>query len=170
VQRKLSFECNGERYDLHLHDLGSRFNLDVKRNGQTHCTLEFEGGAEDGHLWVKTALETRSFRAINTPEGVWLSSKAQVFLARPARAIGASAAETSDLVVRAPMTGRLLAVHVTEGERVKSGQLLAVIEAMKMEYRMEARGPGTIEQVLCRPGDLVNVGAVLIQLAAEPSA
>ena len=62
------------------------------------------------------------------------------------------------------MTGTVIKVLAEPGARVSAGQLLAVMEAMKMEYRLEAPSDATVEKVLCQVGDLQSVGALLIQL------
>jgi len=60
--------------------------------------------------------------------------------------------------IDAPMPGVVLAVHVTSGQEVRRGDLIAVVEAMKMELRVEAPAHGTVTRVLCAPGDQVKRG------------
>jgi propionyl-CoA carboxylase alpha chain len=67
---------------------------------------------------------------------------------------------------RAPLPGAVTKVLVTVGDVVASGDGLAVLEAMKMEHTLRATGAGTITQVLCAPGQQVDVGDLLI--AVEP--
>jgi len=62
----------------------------------------------------------------------------------------------------APMPGKLLAVRVAAGERVARGQVLAVLEAMKMEHSVLAPSAGTIGEVRYRAGDQVDEGAELL--------
>ena len=62
----------------------------------------------------------------------------------------------------APMPGKLLAVRVAAGDRVARGQVLAVLEAMKMEHSVLAPRAGTIGEVRYRAGDQVDEGAELL--------
>ncbi len=62
----------------------------------------------------------------------------------------------------APMPGKLLAMRVAAGERVERGQVLAVLEAMKMEHSVLAPGPGVVGEVRFRSGDQVDEGAELL--------
>ncbi len=62
----------------------------------------------------------------------------------------------------APMPGKVAQVLVTSGARVKRGQALMVLEAMKMEHTIAAPADGTVERVDYAPGDLVEEGAELI--------
>ena len=65
------------------------------------------------------------------------------------------------------MTGTVLTVDVAPGDKVSRGTLLAVIEAMKMEYRIESELDGSVDQTHCAPGDLVEVGTVMIRLTPD---
>jgi biotin carboxyl carrier protein len=62
----------------------------------------------------------------------------------------------------APMPGKVLAVHVREGDSVAPGTVLLVLEAMKMENDLLASGEGTVKGVRVRSGDTVNTGDVMV--------
>ncbi len=64
----------------------------------------------------------------------------------------------------APMPGKVLATEVTEGEQVSAGQLLVVLEAMKMEHRIVAPTAGTITKILVKVGEQVEKDVVLVDL------
>jgi 3-methylcrotonyl-CoA carboxylase alpha subunit len=65
------------------------------------------------------------------------------------------------------MPGKVIAYLVKAGDAIKTGQPLAVLEAMKMEHTIAAPRDGTVAAVHYAPGDLVEEGAELIALA-EP--
>ena len=67
--------------------------------------------------------------------------------------------------VVAPMPGTILKVNVTAGQAVKSGTVLCVLEAMKMENEILAPKDGTITQVVVSKGSSVDTGAPLVVLA-----
>jgi len=62
----------------------------------------------------------------------------------------------------APMPGKVVKVNVKDGEAVKRGQALLVLEAMKMEQTTTSPDDGVVKQVLVREGDQVTAGQVLI--------
>jgi biotin carboxyl carrier protein len=68
--------------------------------------------------------------------------------------------------ITAPMPGTVLAVHAQPGQRVKRGDLVCVVEAMKMELRVEAPSDGTVTKVLCAQGDQVRRGQRLAEFEA----
>ncbi len=65
----------------------------------------------------------------------------------------------------APMTGRVVEVAVAEGDRVKAGATLVVLEAMKMEHRLEAHAGGMVRTVRVEPGQMVDPDDVLVVVA-----
>ncbi|MCI8524854.1 MAG: biotin/lipoyl-binding protein [Oscillospiraceae bacterium] len=82
--------------------------------------------------------------------------------AAPASAPAVTAAgETID----SPMPGNILRIEVSQGAAVKQGQLLLVLEAMKMENEIVAPRDGTVAQIVTSKGAVVETGTPLIVLA-----
>ncbi len=71
----------------------------------------------------------------------------------------------SEKSVRCPMPGLVVSLAVAEGQEVKAGETLAVVEAMKMENILRAERDGTIKKIRVKPGDSVAVDAVIIEFA-----
>lgn len=63
--------------------------------------------------------------------------------------------------VAAPMTGRILSVRVNRGDRVEAGQVLCILEAMKMENEITAPKAGTVRETYVYEGSSVSEGEVL---------
>jgi biotin carboxyl carrier protein len=64
--------------------------------------------------------------------------------------------------VIAPMPGQIKAIFVREGDKVKAGQKLLIMEAMKLENKLPASQDGIVKQILVRDGDIVSQGQELI--------
>ena len=64
----------------------------------------------------------------------------------------------------APMPGNVLATHIAEGDAVEEGQLLLVLEAMKMQHRITAPFDGTVKELHVAEGEQVDNGALLVLL------
>lgn len=79
-------------------------------------------------------------------------------------ALTAGEAETGSGDIRAPMPGKLLALDVKEGDAVKAGARLLVLEAMKMEHRLTAPFDGIVGMVAAVAGAQVAEGAILLRL------
>ena len=69
--------------------------------------------------------------------------------------------------VKAPMDGAIVDVLVSEGERVSKGQLLVVLEAMKMEHPMKAGVDGTVRRIGISKGDQVKNRQLLVEIEAD---
>jgi acetyl/propionyl-CoA carboxylase alpha subunit len=67
----------------------------------------------------------------------------------------------------APVPGRVVAVNVTAGQHVNAGDVLVVMEAMKMEHRIETAADGIVGEVLCAIGDQVDAHQVLVTVHHE---
>ena len=74
------------------------------------------------------------------------------------------AVEGSDGVLRAPMNGRIMAVHAQAGDSIAAGAVLAVVEAMKMEHAVVCPAAGTVEEVAVQPGDQVANRQILMRV------
>ena len=82
-----------------------------------------------------------------------------------ARLMPVKTLSASEKSVRCPMPGLVVSVAVAEGQEVKAGETLAVVEAMKMENILRAERDGTIKNIRVKPGDSVAVDAVIMEFA-----
>ena len=76
-----------------------------------------------------------------------------------------AAALASGEVVNAPMPGNILKINVAPGQKVEEGDVLIVLEAMKMENEIVATKSGTVAQVAVSKGAVVETGAPLVVIA-----
>ena len=88
---------------------------------------------------------------------------APVAAAAPAAAPAPAAAAGEQ--VTAPMPGTILKVNVTQGAAVKKGDILVVLEAMKMENEIMAPRDGSVAQIAVSKGSTVDTGALLVVIA-----
>ncbi len=83
----------------------------------------------------------------------------------PGRRGSSSAAGSGDLT--AEMPGQVMDVRVAEGDAVASGDVLVVLEAMKMEIRVTAPADGTVAKLHAQRGQVVERGQVLVELDTD---
>lgn len=67
--------------------------------------------------------------------------------------------------VNAHITGTIWKIEVKEGDSVTEGQVLVILESMKMEMPIEAESDGKVEKISCAEGQAVNEGDVLLTIA-----
>ena len=135
-------------------------------SGDFEGDVRFESNAE--RVVVHYGESRASGRAVVATDGVVVTYEgASVrlhFAVPPALTAGASAAHgKTQGAVTSPMPGKIVKVAVKAGDAVAERELLVVLEAMKMEHRIEALRSGVVKTVLVAPGALVVGGATLVE-------
>jgi propionyl-CoA carboxylase alpha chain len=161
------------------------YRLEVKReNGTIEVRFAVKGKAGLRHvhsdwkpgdpIWTGTinshpiAVQVRSlrngfalaYRGVETKAFVYTEREAGYARLMPVK----MAADTGKLVL-CPMPGLVMSIAVKEGQEVKAGETVAVVEAMKMENVLRAEIDGTVKKINAKPGDSLAVDAVIMEFA-----
>ena len=159
------------------------YRLDVKRVNDT-IAVRFDGKNAMRHLesswkpgeplWAGT-LDSKpvAVQVRTIPNGFALAyqgveAKVHVFTEREAayaRLMPVKQAADTGKLVLCPMPGLVVSIAVTEGQEVKAGETVAVVEAMKMENVLRAEIDGTVKKINAKPGDSLAVDAVILEFA-----
>ena len=106
--------------------------------------------------------ETMEQEKMAAEPGVWVQGPdGDVELCAVPRFPQAGPGENVTGGLAAPMPGTVLAVRAAAGDTVAGGQLLMIVEAMKMEHRITAPHAGVVREVRAQPGDQVAAGDLL---------
>lgn len=161
--QNLALECNGENYDVQCNILSEQEYRLIIGYSQFHarvCCLE--------ENVIDFEVENTRLRFdLLCDEDTWYLHTcfgAVEIRTRPIFSFNNNSPLTGNLI--APMPGKVLSVEVECDSKVKSGQLLMVLEAMKMEHRITAPYEGTISNVHVAIGDLVEKDVLLVEMAA----
>ncbi len=133
------------------------------RGREIDATLEptSDGGAIitiEGRRYRTAAVKTRAGAMVAVGPSNFEFTAVEEGARRHARGLAAPE-------ITAPMPGKVLKVMVREGEAVEAGQALVVIEAMKMETTLAAESDAVIRRIRVSAGEMVDHGAVLIELS-----
>jgi propionyl-CoA carboxylase alpha chain len=101
-----------------------------------------------------------SHRGVETRAYVYTEREAAAARLMPAKKVA-----DSGKAVRCPMPGLVVSIAVVEGQEVKAGETLAVVEAMKMENVLRAERDGVVKKVRAKKGDSLAVDAVILEFA-----
>ncbi len=125
----------------------------------SHRTTSIAASPDGSVRLRKRELEVEGRRfsvTVLEPEPPWLEL-ARRRRQRSAGGVGGAGREA----VTSPMQGTVLSVSVAEGDEVQAGQLLCIVEAMKMENEIHAHRAGTVSQLSVEPGQPVSSGQVI---------
>ena len=137
LEKEFLIEIDGRKYEIELKGVNRERPFTVRTEETTF------------NAQVKTRMKIRTFRI---PEPTKLAPSWGT--ARPKR--------HAEGIVAAPMTGKILSIKVKKGDKVKTGQILCILEAMKMENEITAPESGTIQDIYVSEGLSVSEGEALI--------
>lgn len=131
-------------------------NYTITVNGNVY-EVTVEEGFTGKAAAPKAAAPVQAPKAAPAPAAAPAPSAAPAPAAAPAGAAGSVA-------VTAPMPGKILGVKASAGQAVKKGQVIVILEAMKMENEIVAPQDGTVATINVAVGDSVEPGATLATL------
>lgn len=137
-EKSVEFSSSGKSQAVMIVD-GCSHEITVNSNGYDNNRLVTVGS-------VEVELEIDNFR-----------------LAQLRKAAGNGSGKTTSKKINAPMPGLILDVKVSAGEKIESGQLLLVIEAMKMENAVKCQATAVVKNVAVSKGQSVEKGDLLIE-------
>ena len=144
--KKFKFNIQGNSYDVNIKNVEDN-SVDVDVNGVTY-KVELESKVQQ----TKTPKLVRSFVSPSTE-----SDSSIVKTSNPLTPKGAG-------LIKSPLPGTIIAIYVKEGDPVKIGDKLLVLEAMKMENNVSSDKEGRVVLLKVKPGDSVLEGDILLQI------
>ena len=118
--------------------------------------------------------EEREAAAAEAPPGAvaardgdvaWVWFRSETYRLSPARSRRTARGGEETPSLEAPMPGRIAAVRAAAHASVSKGEVLVIVEAMKMEHAVRAPRDGVVERVLVSEGQMVGLGDVLVEMA-----
>ena len=115
-------------------------------------------------MWLTVEHAGKRYRVAvsRSPDGLWVSWQGRTTFVGDRKEHVVKVDGEDD--VRAPMPGRVVRIGASSGDTVDTDDVLVVLEAMKMEYRLRAPRAGRVAAFSCKEGDLVDLGETLVTL------
>ena len=155
MKGKVKVIVDGVPYEVEVEELGGG-KFKVSFEGESYEIEAKDLGIPMGALQAPSAAPVQAGAPVATPAPA----------PAPSAPVGVSSAPVpaGENVVTAPMPGKVLRILVREGDEVKAGQGLLVLEAMKMENEIPSPKDGVVKKILVKEGDTVDTGQPLIEL------
>ena len=158
------FTINGKEFDVTVNSVEGK-NAAVTVNGVDYNVV-LESGLDGSHSSSAVSpRETPPSVAGPLPLSMPRAAAASEESARPAQSAAPAVAPGAGKKIVSPLPGVIIEVCVKEGEAVKRGQKIAVIEAMKMENDILAECDGTVSAIYVKKSDSVLEGADIASIA-----
>lgn len=155
--KQYKYTINGAQFDVTIDSIvGSKAKVEV--NG-----IPFEVEMQGSSL-VEEALPTVSTEAAAAPAAPAAAPAAEPAAEPAAPAAAAKSGPGAGAPVKAPLPGVVTKILVKEGQSVKKGETVLVLEAMKMENNITAEADGTVTGICVSAGDSVMEGTTLITI------
>ncbi|MCF6278483.1 MAG: biotin/lipoyl-binding protein [Anaerolineales bacterium] len=161
---KSHFSHKNENLTLEINPLGEGYQIQLgEKTAEVHFVQGMEGQLAfylDGRKVDAHVSSDEKRRWVTVNGQTWVLEKTS------GQARGGAAGASSGKLT-APMPGQVRAVHVAEGENVETGQTLLILEAMKMEIRIQAPIDGVVARLAVREGDIVEREEILAEVQSE---
>jgi biotin carboxyl carrier protein len=120
----------------------------------------------NGRYRVSDGARQRLAYVAGPPEARWVFIDGRVYLIDIGGGVdrGEKRAHDDEMALASPMPATVASIHVNEGQVVAQGDLLVMLEAMKMELPIRAPRDGRVRGIACAPGELVQAGVPLVEL------
>jgi acetyl-CoA/propionyl-CoA carboxylase biotin carboxyl carrier protein len=153
-----------DQFTVHTRWIETEFDQDIE---PWSGSLGPEVDADDPYRTVVVEVEGRRLR-VGVPAGIFQAGQNSTLGKPPKRTtLGSAASAASGDTITSPMQATVVKIAVGPGDKVVKGDLVCVLEAMKMEQPLTAHRYGVVASVNCGVGDTVSAGHVLLSLEPE---
>lgn len=153
-----------DQFLIHTRWIETEFDKDIE---PWSGSLSPDAEADDPYRTVVVEVEGRRLR-VGVPAGIFQAGQTAALGKPPKRVtLGSAASSASGDTVTSPMQATVVKIAVAPGDKVVKGDLVCVLEAMKMEQPISAHRDGVVSHIGCNIGDTVSAGHVLLALEPE---
>ena len=158
MDREFNLNVDGKEYQIEVHGNSLLVDSQPFVIGHENGVLTVDGIAYDVTLAEKSAVvDSKEYQVEAAGMLVKAAGPKKAAVKKKKAAAGAGS-------VTAIMPGSILKVLVAEGDQVQDGDVVVILEAMKMENEIQAHKSGVVKQVHVSPGDSVENGQALVEI------
>lgn len=154
------------RYTVDIVDSDGNISLiSLKRENEEIpiSDISVSRDSNSNRLLLKTAEKSKLVHIVKIKDSFWIHLDGRVHIVN-AHEVGHSSQKQSEGSLVAPMPGTIIQIFVKEGQRVRKGQNIMVIEAMKMEHKIQSPRDGEVSSLFHEVGQRVDMNALLVEI------
>ena len=154
------------RYTVDIVDSDGNISLiSLKRENEEIpiSDISVSRDSNSNRLLLKTAEKSKLVHIAKIKDSFWIHLDGRVHIVN-AHEVGHSSQKQSEGSLVAPMPGTIIQIFVKEGQRVRKGQNIMVIEAMKMEHKIQSPRDGEVTSLFHEVGQRVDMDALLVEI------
>ena len=140
-----------------------KLSLLISNNCCDSISLTNSISTNSNRLLLKTAEKSKLVHIVKIKDSFWIHLDGRVHIVN-AHEVGHSSQKQSEGSLVAPMPGTIIQIFVKEGQRVRKGQNIMVIEAMKMEHKIQSPRDGEVTSLFHEVGQRVDMDALLVEI------
>ena len=169
----MKVRIDGQEYLLELmHRMGNHFHFKCDGNDYKVSLIRNEKGKIEmilngNHFTAFGSTDKKCITHITFEGSSFTCERNDILVEQEIFSLAGYSSSTSDHRVVSPMPGKVVKVNVTAGSEVKKGDILLVVEAMKMENNITASEDGLVDSVHVKQGDMVDPSTELVTFTEE---
>jgi acetyl/propionyl-CoA carboxylase alpha subunit len=173
INDEMKVQIDGREYRLELiHRIGNHFHFRFEGRDCKVSLIRNEKGKiemilNNNHFIAFASTNKKCITQITYEGFTFTGERNDILVEQEIFSLAGYSSSSADHRVVSPMPGKVVKVNITAGSTVRKGEVLLVVEAMKMENNIVAVKEGTIESILVKPGDMVDPVMELVKFAAE---
>lgn len=156
----INYEHNNHLYNVEVERKKNKYFIAYDNNTYTVEASEIK----PGHLKITLGDKVIKCVISEGEQSKFVFIDGNVFNVKPIQLTGTKKVGKKESDLASPISGKVVKVEVKEGETVKKGDVLMVIEAMKMEYLIRAPYDGTIVKIKFKENDQIDIGQNTVEL------
>ena len=168
VPRTISKEVDSDipldsRYTMKM-TIGEEISIEFKNKKETHTFQNCQITMNDDSVYLSHNEHKKTYKLVDLDQHFVITQNGVIYGVKEVKTYNISATVQSVNDIKAPMPSKVIKVLVKEGDSIKIGQSLLVVEAMKMEHVIKSTLEGKVEKVSVKENELVNDKKTLMVL------
>ncbi|MFQ3344458.1 MAG: acetyl-CoA carboxylase biotin carboxyl carrier protein subunit [Candidatus Poseidoniales archaeon] len=155
-----------KRYTTDMVDVGGNLEMTFLKSDEEIISIpniSISRDSKSDRLWINIMGKSQLAHVVKVKDSWWIHLNGRIHVVK-SHEIGSAKSKHNEGSLVAPMPGTIIEILVKEGQKVRQGQTLMVMEAMKMEHKIQSPKDGEVSLISNKVGQRVDMGAILVEI------